>query len=251
MMDDSVWKSLKTYIESLPPFLISLSLVVIGFVVWYAEFINEYNIFIFIFAVFGLLHLLFLISSKISDFLGNTYKKYQRDKILITNYELLSKEEKKIIDQIYFKKKLIFQLNTNIKTLQQNGYIVIQQKMADGYICRIKNKKISKFLDQIHKNTMKAYLQNLSDIEKDILNLFYNEEHKDKYDSEDEYALNLLIAKKIIERKDDKQIVISKYAKKLVKYFRGDKIKYNEIELGKHNIFILPDVGAGARGSSY
>ena len=182
-------------------------------------------------------------------FIQNKILKYKHFKIITENFDLLPKKQKDILWELYFQKKLTLKYSSEVKNLSLNAYIYKIQAVTPSEAIYALNKKIITFLATKFIEQMKSDLQHLSIDEKKILNLFYNEEHKDKYNSEDEYALNLLIAKKIIERKDDKQIVISKYAKKLVKYFRGDKIKYNEIELGKHNIFILPDVGAGARGN--
>lgn len=184
-------------------------------------------------------------------FIQNKILKYKHFKIITENFDLLPKKQKDILWELYFQKKLTLKYSSEVKSLLSNKYICKVQTVSSLDVIYALNKKIITFLTTKLIEQIKSDLQHLSIDEKKILNLFYNEEHKDKYNSEDEYALNLLIAKKIIERKDDKQIVISKYAKKLVKYFRGDKIKHNEIELGKHNIFILPDVGAGARGSSY
>jgi|GEM_PF-4563797 len=116
-------------------------------------------------------------------------------------------------------------------------------------IYRLHNKTFE-LLAKKRENQMRNDLENLSDIEKEILNLFYDGIEKDRYDASDSNGIDLLIENMIIKRKDDKYIEITKYARKYLKVFRSDEATKENVEIGKHNIIAPMNSGGSAQGGS-
>lgn len=171
----------------------------------------------------------------------------------IDNLYYLSQEEQNILWSMYFDEnnKLTLNLsNKYIKNLLDNNYIKeIQKLQSTGKGIFILTRLVKKNLDGRYKKQIKQDLEELSEDEKNVLNLFFDGEHKEGYPSSYSQAINSLKDKKIIESKDKKTIIISKYAKDCLTYFNAMKIKHMKVEIGDHNIYAPHNSGGGAQGS--
>ncbi len=164
------------------------------------------------------------------------------------NFENLPKEHQKILFSLFEKKHNLSLYNRDVIYLHHNKYIQLIQKINAKEATFSLSKKMRKFLDKKIQSDVLLYLQNLSNEEKNVLNLFYNDKNMERYPNSYLQALELLIDKKIIQYKNDKYIEISKYGLKELKKIRSEKAKI-EIELGKHNILASQSYGGGAPGS--
>lgn len=228
----------------------SIGFIVINFLINYG-FININNIYILlVIYFFGIVSLAYFLLFIIFNVLIPIYQHYKKNKF-INNFDYLPSNQQIILWEIYFNNdetKAKMRRNTDLIYLRKNKYIEFITQVSDKEEIYKINKKFISFLDEKLSQQIIENLQSLSNKEEEILNLFYDGNFKEKYDNEDKRALELLINKKIIERQDDKFIVISKYANDLLKNYRNEKIKYLKVELGKYNIDITPDIGGGSRG---
>lgn len=193
--------------------------------------------------------ILFGILDQINEY-GQCKRKVQNS---IDNLYYLSQEEQNILWSMYFEennKSTLSLSNKYIKNLLDNHYISKIQKLQNtGKGIFILTRLVKKDLDGRYKKQIKQYLEELSQDEKDVLNLFFDGGYKEGYPSSYSQAINSLKDKKIIESKDKKTIMISKYAKDCLTYFNAMKIKHMKVEIGEHNIYAPYNRGGGVQGS--
>lgn len=246
-------------------FLIRFELITISFafiIFWVLKYFNtsfifgnEYQNFFFILCV-------------VYIFKAFSHKFFNLMKLIITNVnekisfyksreriDQLPEEQQKILNILYLKEEDKFHFYTKeIKSLIDKKFIILVQNIQGTLNLYKLDKKMYKYLNNKNINQIKDYLITLSDDEKYVLDQFYDNSQKNNYKAKFSEVLETLIDKRIISEKitdkEDKEIiVISKYAKNLLKYYRKEQIKHTEIELGKHNIDAHKNSGGGATGS--
>lgn len=200
--------------------------------------------------IIGFSCLSYFVSFMLVDVAMPIYKNFN-EKRFKNSFDYLPPNQQNILWKIYCsnkEQKAKMQSCVDLIYLKRNQYIELIEKVSEKEAIYQINKKLIPFLTKKLSQQIIENLQSLSDKEKDILNLFYDGNFKEKYDEEDKRALESLIDKKIIERKNEKLITPSKYANKILQNWQNKTIKYSEVELGKFNIYILPNTGGGARG---
>ena len=140
------------------------------------------------------------------------------------------------------------QSNDDLNYLKSNRYIKFIEKVSEKEAIYQINKKLIPFLTKKLSQQIRDDLQNLSDKEKEILNLFYDDNIKENYNNKDDEALKKLISKKIIEQRDNNLIAIPEYAKKLLKQYRKEKVKDIPISFC---VYGTPDVGVNTGVKPY
>lgn len=218
-----------------------LGFIVLNFLIFYFPTILdknvEWKIPIMLFGIISILYIFVSLGLKIRSYFKFT-----------NNFENLPKEHQKILFSLFEKKHNLSLHNRDVIYLHHNKYIQLIQKINEKEATFSLSKKMRKFLDKKIQSDVLRYLQNLSNEEKNVLNLFYNDKNMERYSNSYLQALESLIEKKIIQYKNDKYIEISKYGLKELKKIRSEKAKI-EIELGKHNILASQSYGGGAPGS--
>jgi hypothetical protein len=209
---------------------------------------NDYVLLVIYF--FGFVAFFYCLLYFIFNILIPSYSYLVKNKF-VNNFNYLSSKQQNIIWDIYFannERKAKMQSNTDLFYLRRNRYIELIEKVSEKEAIYQINTKFISFLTKKLSQQIIENLKNLSDKEKKILDLFYDGNFKKKYNREDGEAMDLLIDKKIIEQKNDKFLVVSKYTKKILREYRKEDAKYSQIELGNHNIYIMPDTNAGGNG---
>lgn len=182
---------------------------------------------------------------------SNIKSRYAHRKKLLTyinNFDLLPKKQKEILWELFYHKKLPLKYTAEIRHLLSNNYIEKEEDIEDSKAVYRLHKKMFEFLTKKRENQTKNDLQNLSEIEKEILNLFYDGIEKKQYDAFYSTGIDLLIDKMIIKSDDKKFIEITEYGQKYLKFFRSDIVKKSKVELGKHNILAYCNSGGGSNG---
>lgn len=233
--------------------LISFTIIIMGVLKHFditLIFENEFLNFLFLLSV---VHILYIYIPKFSNCIKLLNTKIKESKFFdesIKRIEQLPEGQTKILNILYLNDEDKFHSYTKeIKSLIDNKFIIFVQNIEGTLNLYKLNKKVYKYLDDKNITQIKDYLTTLSDNEKYVLNQFYDNSQKNYYEAEFSQVVETLINKRIIERKDEKMIVISKYAKDLLQYYNKEQIKHTEIELGKYNIYARIHSGGGATGS--
>jgi hypothetical protein len=236
--------------------LILISISIILFNLFSDNFKNEYiQLTVNFFTILSILHIAYIFLLNIIKVIKLIFSKVNESISFsesIERIEQLPEEQIKILHILYLNGEDKFHSYTKeIKSLIDNKYIILIQNIQGTLNLYKLDKKVYKHLDKKRSSKIRDYLTTLSDNEKYVLNQFYENTQKDYYKYEYYKALEELIKKEIIERKNDEMIVISKYAKDLLKYYSKKEIKNIEIEFGKHNTCPSGNIGSGATGGGY
>lgn len=206
---------------------------------------NDYVLLVIYF--FGFVAFFYFLLFVIFNILIPLYSYWKKNKF-VNNFNYLPSNQQNILWKIYFnndERKAKMQSNDDLNYLKSNRYIKFIEKVSEKEAIYQINKKLIPFLTKKLLQQIRDDLQNLSDKEKEILNLFYDDNIKENYNNEDDEALKKLISKKIIEQRDNNLIAIPEYAKKILKQYRKEKVKNIEISFC---VYLTPDIGGGSRG---
>lgn len=234
--------------------LILISISIILFNLISGHFKNEYiQLVVNFFTILSILHIAYIFLLNIIKVIKLIFSKFNELNSFnenIKRIEQLQNEQIKILNILYLNGEDKFHSYTKeIKSLIDNKFIILVQNIEGTLNLYKLNKKVYAYLDDKNIAQIKVHLTTLSDNEKYVLNQFYDNSQKNNYEAEFSQVVKTLINKRIIERKDEEMIVISKYAKDLLKHYRKEQIKHSEIKLGIHNIFAPVNSGGGATGS--
>lgn len=174
-------------------------------------------------------------------FIQNEIVKYKHFKIIIENFDLLPEKQKEILWKLYFQKKLTLKYSSEVKNILFNKYIYKVQAVTSLEAIYALNKKITTFLANKHDKQIKNQLQNLSEDELKIIDMFYEKSSNDIYehpwiDHNMQKAINTLSNKNIIIYNYVKSIILPHYNIKVMKQFYSNKpIKRDSIDLNLNN----------------
>jgi hypothetical protein len=251
-------KLFEKYIKSLSLLNISLSIIVF-FVLRYTSLIEEtagaVNIVIFL-TILAVIHILFSIYSKLCDSLISIFNNNRKTNKIISNYSKLDEKQKTILDKLYFKEQETFKINTNILNLENNGYILKEQKNIGGYIYKL-NPRIQRFLNQEQNKKIQEYMNNLSKNELKIIALFYEESSTNKYehpwiDHGMQSAIYSLNNNYVIIYKSNSSILLPSSSIKIISkiIFRDKKIVRNKIVFNLNSFAPSLANGSNDRGNT-
>lgn len=148
------------------------------------------------FAILGSLHIVHeLFINYINPYFKNKKEKQQKEQDYeqkvqkaINNFDSLTKDEKQILWQIFFKKNNRF-LEYKVKDFISNGYFKKDiQVMTSREHSPLKEvivelcPEVEKFMEETHNNYILNELLNLNDYETEILNMFIEETENEKFE---------------------------------------------------------------------
>ena len=168
----------------------------------------------------------------------------------IDNFQYLDDIEQQILWNMFFENKSKLGLyDENVNNLHSNKYIkLVQKDEYKGQGVFTLDEKLKLFLEDKHNQNIINKIKNLTDGERKILNLFY-EESDSIIDSDMFYSFSYLENSNIIEYEMGNYILIyDERVKKNMKYFRKEKITNNKVDLKAYSY--PANYGGGAKGSS-
>lgn len=208
---------------------------------------------------FILLSLFFLSAIFSVFYIGSVILKYIKKLILfvkniylfnnrLKNINYLPDEQNKILNTLYLNNgKYKFQSHKKeIKSLVANNFIKPIQNIEESEKLYKIDKRVYKILDKEHNNKIINNLKTLTDNEKKVLELFFQDDY-DWIDCNMQNAIITLHSKNLIIHEYDKSIKLNKLTLKNINLISNRPIKKNIVELNSSKMAANTKSGGGSK----
>lgn len=233
-------------ISSLLIFLCSGILFLLSIITFENDSINNIFLILFCFCLFAI-PILIVISKYIKKFIlfvKNIFLFNTR----LKNIDYLSDKQNEILNTLYLNNgKYKFQpCKKEIESLVANNFIKPIQDIEEFEKLYEINKRVYKILDKEHNNKIINNLKTLTDNEKKVLELFFQDDY-DWIDCNMQNAITTLHSKNLITHEYDKSIKLNKLTLKNINLISSRPIKKNIVELNLSKMAANTKSGSGSK----